>query len=393
MRILMNAPKEKLDYYARVSEIPFAPLADPGDAGGDAAALVVRGETFTADLAAAVALGVPVVVVAGTESGGPGRGYAAEALAAGVPPACVLVKKGDKVVSLVGKEYGPAAARGIGLGAVLKAAAHALENRLVPDPLVWEEEREEEPPFGRKAASETGVSPGSGIVEVVRPGVSTEASPSSIRKTVAPGPANVSAEPPPVTTNSGREAVKAAVPPSPAAGSLESVMDLAAAGVVAVFRSVAGAGSGIVARDLAAALGAAHLEISPRAGSYVFYGKDFASALRSGRYLYCDGEAVRRGSGFTGGGWLVAEVDPSVPDPRVIDAVYRRSGAVVHVVSAAGREASLRAVRAWVASGWRLDAVVPDDAAAFGWVKEEFGDLACEDAGAAIKKLELSIKN
>lgn len=392
MRILMNAPKEKLDYYARVSEIPFAPLAGPGDAGGDAAALVVRGETFTADLAAAVALGVPVVVVAGTESGGPGRGYAFEALAAGVPPACVLVKRGGTVAAMDGREYGPAAARGIGLGAVLKAAAHALENRLVPEPLVWEEEGEEEPPSGRKAASENGVSPGPGIVEVVRPGVSTEASPPSIRKTVAPGPANVTAEPPPVTINSGREAVKAAVPPTPAAGSLESVMDLAT-GVVAVFRSVAGAGSGIVARDLAAALGAAHLEVSPRAGSYVFYGKDFPAALRSGRYLYCDGEAVRRGSGFTGGGWLVAEVDPSVPDPRVIDAVYRRSGAVVHAVSAAGKEASLRAVRAWVASGWRLDAVVPDDAAAFGWVREEFGDLACEDAAAVIKKLQISVKN
>lgn len=368
MRILMNAPKEKLDYYARVSEISFAPLASPGDAGGDAAALVVRGETFTADLAAAVAFGVPVVVVAGTESGGPGRGYAAEALAAGVPPACVLVKKGDKVVSLDGKEYGPAAARGIGLGVVLKAAAHALENRLMPDPLVWEEEGGEETAAGLEAAAGSGIPVGPRFDAARRPA------------------------PPTAAADANRGAAKAAAPTAPAAGSLESMMDLAA-GVVAVFRSVAGAGSGAVARDIAAALGAAHLEISPRAGSYVFYGKDFASALRSGRYLYCDGEAVRRGGGFTGGGRLVAEVDPSVPDPRVIDAVYRRAAAVVHVVSADGKEASLRAVRAWVASGWRLDAVVPDDAAAFGWVKEEFGDLACEDAGAAIKKLEIANKN
>ncbi|MGB9849124.1 MAG: hypothetical protein ACPLSY_04780 [Moorellaceae bacterium] len=386
MRILMNAPQEKLAYYTRVSGVPFAPLQN--EVGDDAVALVVRGETFTSDLAEAVALGVPVVVVAGTEAGGPGRGYAAEALAAGVPASCVLVKKGQKVVALDGREYGPAAARGIGLGAVLKAATYALENRLIPEPLIWEEEGEEGTPSGRMVASENGVSRGPGTAETGQPGVPAETPPPA-RGEVGPAPASVGAGPPATTAASKREVVKPAAPPAQAAGSLENVMDLSS-GVIAVFRSVPGATSGPLARDLAAVLGAAHLEVSPRAGSYAFYGRDFASALRSGRYLYCDGEAVRRGSGYTGGGRLVVEVDPSVPDPHAIDAVYRRAGAVVHVVKASEQEASLRAVRAWVASGWRLDAVVPDDAAAFGGIEGEFGGLACRDAGEVVRKIGLA---
>jgi len=381
---LMNAPKEKLDYYSRVSGVPFAPLQD--EVSDDAVALVVRGETFMADLAAAVALGVPVVVVAGTEAGGPGRGYAAEALAAGVPAPCVLVKKGDRVVALDGREYGPAAARGIGLKAVLKAAAHALENRLVPEPLVWEEEGEEGAPSGREVASENDTPPGHGVVGPARPSVPDKAPSPPVRKTVEHTPASVGAVPSVAAAAPKREAARPAAPPAHAGGSLENVMDLSS-GVIAVFRSVSGAASGPLARDLAAMLGAAHLEVSPRAGSYAFYGRDFASALRSGRYLYCDGEAVRRGSGYTGGTRLVVEVDPSVPDPRVIDAVYHRAEAVVHVVKASEREASLRAVRAWAASGWRLDAVVPDDPAALAWVAEEFGDLACGDAAGVTERL------
>lgn len=346
MQIFINTGSDKIESFIKATNISFKPLSEARSAD-DAVAVVVQGPPFKDDLAAVVGLGIPVVVVAGNE----GAPEAEEALHFGVPEVCVLVKRGSKVCVLNGKEVAPAVGRGIGIRVVVKVAEHALKNRLCPEPLVWSAEEEEPVVFEE-------LGPFNGTEEKVRE--QPKAKPS---------------EPP------AKEAKSKVVSLPRSAGvkaQLEEVLEMSEK-VVAVLRSTADAESGSVARDIAVRLNGVHLELSPSPSSYVFYGKTLDEALRLGRYLHANVGAFA-GSGCTGSKWLIVEIDveimPSLPE--LVDKIYRRAEKIIHAV---GEKEGQTALKTWLESGWKLEAVVPNRSA-FDSIRRAFGEIVFPDASA-----------
>lgn len=354
MRVLINADPVKIEAFNRVrSGAEFASLLEEPEATADAAA-VVRGPGFAGALAKAVSLGLPVVVVAGApdEEGGECARLAA---GYGVPEACVLFLKGGRVATASGEEIAPAArnGRGVGLGAVVRAAAAALERGLLPEPVVWEIA---EPEAGGPRPEEE-----------------------EIRKVsdAGPEPAEEAGE-----DAAAEPAPGDASPAAPAEGPLAPFLALADA-VLAVFKASPEADSSSVAAGLAEALGegAFHLEVAPRPAAYRRYGSTLEEALQSGRYAFADGSAARGLERYAGCRWLVAEVDPDVPDKSLLDEVYSRAAKVALVASHSfsGAERSRRSIRLWLDGGWRLDALVVDRVPEASHVAEIFeGDFGRE---------------
>lgn len=302
MKLYVSLPKEKVE---RLRSVPlgveFLPLNGARSSEGSVAA-VVRSPSFREDLAAALALGVPVVVVAGSEDA-EGRKCAEEALALGVPAECVLVKRNDRAVTLDGRDFGPAP-RGVGARALAAAARRALEEKLIPDVLVWEEP-EDVPVLGEEE-------------EPVR---------------AVPGAARV------------------------ATLALPEALTLAER-VVAVFR--AGAAGGEAAKALADAASGVLLELSPEPGCFPLFASTFEGALATRRYLWSDGGLVQA-CAYTGASLLVADADLSVPRPEGLSEVQREAEAKGKVFVAAGQgiEEARSLVEHFRKSGWRLDGVLP----------------------------------
>lgn len=347
-RILLNREETKLELYSRAAGVRFASL-DVGETSEGDVALVVEGQTFEHDLERAISLGIPVVVIAG--SGDVAHAAAAAATAVGVPPQCILVKRGNRVETYNGESIGPASARGIGLKVVVDAARRALEERLLPELLIWEE---------KSVAGESGYN----------------ALEDTHREQEVSAGGSGSAVPP---AKVGRpEAASGTYSPGPGTASrnLEGMLSLFGM-VAAVFRSVPEADSSLVASQLASRLGAPHLEVSPEPRSYGLYGRTLKDACASGRYAHCDGRNVSPVT-LLGGAWIVVEVDPLTPEPEAVEAVYRHASLVVHALSSARAEESVRAVQLWIDSGWKLDAVVPDDSRGNAVFSKSFGSLFCE---------------
>lgn len=345
MRVLINLPPERTIALTRADGVEFCGLSEKPNK--ESVAVVVRGASFAADLARAVSLDIPVVVVAGTEDA-EGLRCMELARSVGIPDGAVIVKRENEVCALDDRQIALAVrqGRGIGVTAVVLAAKHALTNNLIPEPVIWEENvvSDDEP-----------------VILMGDPEVQEEAS-----------ERRVSEKPTPVK------------PDKPASGNPEacpvkrhafarSFADLVhgADRVVAVFRAVPDAKSGRVAQEIAQAMDGQHVELSAQPQSYKVWGHTLDEALAAG-YLHSDGKNVK---GESRGGNLVIEVDLSVFDPEILDLVYKKAEKVVQVVTKNLKEGE-EAVRAWLSSGWRLDAVIPDSPVPAEALKKAFGERA-----------------
>lgn len=346
MKILINAEASKLELYARSTGTEFLPLEDPGNAEG-AVAVVVQGTSFQKDLETSVALNVPVVVVAGNDNR-VGQNCAREAARWGIPEACILLKKGDKVCSLDGREIAESA-KGIGVRAVLKAAQYALDNKLYPEPLIWQEDEEEpvlfeEPPQPEQPAKQE-------------------------EKPQKTSPVRQEQK------NAGNNVVRLSRG-SDAEMRVEGVLEMSRK-VAVVLKATPDADSGKVARDLAVKLSGAHLEISSAPESYRLYGETPEKAAESGKYMVCTGSAFI-GTGYMSAEWLIVELDAAVLTamPNLVDAIYKKAEKMIHAVG--GFKEGQAAVKTWLDSGWKLDAVVPS--AGFERFKDAFGKIVFPNA-------------
>lgn len=347
MQILINTEQGKLELYARSTGTTFLPLKKP-ESIEDAVAVVVQGASFQRDVEASIALNVPVVVVAGNDNQA-GQSCAREAVHWGIPEACILLKKGDKVCSLDGREIAEAV-KGIGVRAVLRAAQYALDNKLYPEPLIWQDEDDpvlfEEPAQPEQPAKQEEM----------------PQKPSPVRQE---------------KKNTGNNVVRLSRG-SDAEMRVEGVLEMSRK-VAVVLKATPDADSGKVARDLAEKLSGAHLEISSALESYRLYGETPEKAAESGRYMACTGSAFI-GTGYMSAEWLVVELDAAVLTamPNLGDAIYKKAEKVIHAVG--GFKEGQAAVKTWLESGWKLDAVIPS--AGFERFKDAFGKIVFPNAAA-----------
>ncbi|WP_027719144.1 hypothetical protein [Desulfovirgula thermocuniculi] len=354
MRILSNIEKQ---FKAKGAEFV---LFDGGADEKVDAAVVVRGPKFSESLFAAAEAGVPVVVVAGTEDGA-GRECIRAAEECGVPPECVLVLRGGMVVDLDGREVAPAVRGGVGLGAVLAAVRHAVENNLLPEPVVWAPEMD---PGEQCDAIWTPEQQAAGLPETV----------GSSCASAGPAGESTSGSTRPEEDGTGQGAVPAgvegapAVPEEPIAtegGVLLPLMERAKK-VIVLFQSCPGADSSSVAAGLVKAVGdgALHLEVGGTPVSYARYGESPDAAVAGGKYAFCDGRTVLGADRRELYECIVAEVRVPLGNPQVVDEVYRSAHRVVHVVGHSFKDAteSVRNVQLWLDSEMklRLDALVVD---------------------------------
>jgi hypothetical protein len=297
---------------ARFADVECRPLDGLLALDGNSAVLFVRpaapvpaGE-IAESLAEAASLGVPVVVVAGSRDG-EGSVLLREAALCGIPPECVLLVEGGKIVDASGRVVGDALrGRGIGITVAVRAAREALEKGLVPEPAVWEESGAEEPAVWESVAKENGEK-NERVVE--------------------------------------EDGIKHPI---------EDYFD-AARHAVAVFGIKPNVGASTVAACLAGVLDdydPLYLEAAPSLAGYRYFALDVESAVRTGKYA-----PLSRG-GASGAprpcGVLVAEVSAS--EGEAADIAYRRAGCRVLVTD--GSPVSFERVGAWVKGGGKFDVLV-----------------------------------
>lgn len=341
MRVLINLSKERLSALRNYKGVTFLGL-DDGGLAEDAVIVVVRGPGYDDALEKALQLDRPVVVVAGTD-GAEGQHCIARARASGVADECIIVIRGEQIVTLAGDNIVPAAGKRIGARALLKVAEKSLQQDLRPEPVIWEE----------------GVDAGGAGEDPLQEAAKAK------RQTAKPALRKA-----PVT---GRWV-------STFKGLLES-----ADTVIAVFRSTANAQSDRVAATLAERLGGVHVELSASPASIAAYNEDLDFLLESGRYLHTNGSDLE--GEYNGAKCIIVEVDPAVPDSKALELAYSGAANVIHVVDADEPSQGKAAIEAWLKSGWRLDAVVPDDPAAAEAFRKHFKDLVQPDPGDYSQKL------
>jgi len=97
-------------------------------------AVVVRDENM---LETALGAGTPVIVVIG-ETDPKGRQVCGKAKEAGIPPECMLYVKNGAVVDERGEKiFSAVSGRGIGIKAIVEAAARAARGDMYPEPVFW----------------------------------------------------------------------------------------------------------------------------------------------------------------------------------------------------------------------------------------------------------------
>lgn len=356
MRILINLKPEVLAKISKSDQIKFSQLTSQLQETKNTAAAVIRSDRFEADLSKAVGLGIPLVVVAGSRDA-VGEACIEEAQSYGVPDSCIVVKWGNQVCSLDGRVIAPAIrqGRGIGILAVAKAAQFALEKDLRPELVVWEDES-----------------------EMLNDMPAYEEMPSPQVQPISESPAQP--VPPAVEPMQQIEGISK----GGFASSFPELLNEADT-VIAVFRSVPQANSSHIAVDVARALQGVHLELSASPTSFDQHGATLDSALRSGTYLHSDGTGIQ--GQYNNTGYLVVEVNLMMENPEAMDMVYQKAKKVVHVVSAEMVEPSRNALSAWIKSGWRLDAIIPDKPQATERFVKEFGKIVHSKTSSLIKSL------
>lgn len=338
MRILMNVETERLNLYTRFTGEKFCSFKEYENAV-DAVAVVIQGTSFQEDLEISLTFNIPVIVVAGSNNMA-GQEYARKAAHLGVPDSCIVIKKEDKVCALDGREIA-GAVRGIGVKAIVQAARYALDNKLYPELLVWEEE-------GEPVAAEE------------EPVVFDEQlSKSSSSKQCQNGVARLSKE-------------------SDASLRVEGVLQTSRK-VAVVLKATPDADSGKVAKNLAEDLNGLHFELSNTPESYKLYGKTIEKAVESGKYIVFTGNTFI-GTGYISAEWLIVELDAAILTaiPDLVDTIYKKAEKMIHAVGEFKEGQS--AVKTWLESGWKLDAIVPNKG--FERFKEAFGKIVYPSAAA-----------
>lgn len=308
VRNMEESAAARLARFAGVECRPLDGLLAPD---GNSAVLFVRpavpvpAKELAETLAAAASLGVPVVVVAGNRDG-EGSVLLREAALCGIPPECVLLVEGGKIVDAAGRVVGDALrGRGIGITAAVQAAREAVEKKLVPEPALWEEREDD-------------------------------------------------AGEPAVWENDAGEEAEKAPEESGARHPLEGYLD-AARHAVAVFGIKPNVGASTVAACLAGVLDdydPLYLEASPSLAGYRYFALDLGGAVRTGKYLPLSENGA--GGSPRPCGVLVAEV--SAFEGEAADIAYRRAGCRVLVTD--GSPVSFERVGMLISGGGKFDVLV-----------------------------------
>lgn len=115
--------------------------------------------------------------------------------------------------------------------------------------------------------------------------------------------------------------------------------------IIAVFKASSSADSSNIASRLAKQLNTVHLNISIN-----------PEQKQNPCYAYSDGNMVNYNSSNMPGQYLVAEVDAQIPE--ALELIYGVAYKIVHVV--ADPNESIGPLSVWLSSGFKLDAVIPN---------------------------------
>lgn len=356
MQIIINLEPGNTETLSRATKTEFIALgaADFDKNNDQKVIVVVRNDKFTEDLEKTSPYNLPLIVVAGSEDAA-GKECINKARAFGVPDGCIIVKRKETVFTIDGREIAPAVRQGKGIGAraVVEAATYALENNLRPEPVVWEEKTDD-----------------------------------LMDATLFEEPEKEAVTVPTANHAKTTENKPAQIVPlrKPFIGEFKDILE-ATEQVIAVFRSTPAAESGIIAMDLARQLRGTHIEVSASPQSYKYYGDNQGETSSPG-YMHSNGTELKGEP--TDLNWLVIEVDPTIPYPEAMDMVYKKAKNIVHVVGAGAVEDSKNAVNAWINSGWKIDAVIPDkqnSAHAF----KDFGKILFSDTKTFLKQIQAGL--
>ncbi|NLW45249.1 MAG: hypothetical protein GXY92_08720 [Syntrophomonadaceae bacterium] len=308
MNIIIDDTPEKRKALSSFTGKVFNP---PDKINSDSVFLCIRDSSM--DLDEAVKSGCPVVVIAGVRDKA-GEAIIQKARSLGIPDECIIVKNGDTVKTCSGVDLGPAVRGGISVKQAVKVAEYAHQKKLYPEMLIWEE-RKESP----KDQEETIWSP-----------------PAQEQKKTKPAPK------------------------IPAVKTHESVpmdFDDFLKDYSIVLGIVLEGDSPGLFKEVAAQLNACHVEMADKPTSYRVYADNLDEALTKG-YGYANQKTAMVPVGTKK---AVVEVTLTDIQPDMLDKAYRRAEKIIHI---AGIN-SVPAVKDWLASGYKLDAIVTEDRLAY----------------------------
>lgn len=309
MRILINKTSTETEKYSLLSTCKIEPITHE-TTKQDVIALI-EDENFEESLKTAINLNIPVVAIVNRDSK-----FYDQAIEL-IHPAGVVYYENEKILS-ARKVF--AEAEGVTVKTLETICQYALDNKLYPEIYVWKPQKE--------------------IINFRE--TKREEPKKEIKQEVKETKQKIE---PKQKTQENTEPTKRKKTYTPAQTDLESYIKCCDH-VIAIFKTSQSADSGQVAFELAKQLGTVHLNISTepnqRQGIY---------------YAYSDGNIVNYNSSIVPGKYLVAEVDAQIPE--ALELIYGIAHKIVHVV--ADPEESLEPLRAWTGSGFKLDAVIPNE--------------------------------
>jgi hypothetical protein len=318
----------------------------------------------------AAACQAPVIVIAGFDDE-IGNAYLNEAKRCGVPGECILLVRDGLVVDAAGNTLGKALHdTAIGIRTALTVARRSLKHNLLPEVGASEIQApdlvEPAPPGGGPGAGEAPAEP------APRETTAAQAAATPVSKHPAPeaaAQAAAVATPPAPSLGGTRQqatdggapevtapAPKIVAPPSPSPahavfpwyGFVEQAKH-----IVAVFGVKSGVGASMVAACLTGRMteqNSLYLEVAPNASGFTYYGRSPAEAAQSGKYAFCDKDAL------IGSLRPVTVLVADVCFPEALDLVYQKASYVVVVTD--GSTLGFEKTKNWINGGWRVDSLV-----------------------------------
>ncbi len=335
MEIFLNQSEEMLRKYNRVAiGSRFVNTLSSKD---DTVALAIEGPSLIEDLMQYIGMEIPVVVIAG--NGQPdiielARDY-------GIPPECIVVKD-TAVKTLDGFVANNNPARGISVSTIIRICQRALENRLIPEVLIWEESKIESTPYCQQKSIESPKYQSAGSPKPQKE--KSEEKVFSSEKTISEHKAHLIQE------------------------ELSHLID--SKKVVAVFKTVPDALAGEVSKIINHGLKGIHVEVGPNPKSSNYYNKDFEQAVTSGCYAYCKDGRVKL-SNLANSDVLIIEIDADEAGNEISQLVYDSASYIIHVPS--NLENSKTALDNWITAGLKISAIIPSKSN-YQEFKHVFGD-------------------
>lgn len=306
MRILINKSQDETEKYSLLSSCPIIPLTEVVEKQ-DVAALI-EDKNFEESLKTAISLNIPVVAIVSKDSK-----FYDQAIEL-INPAGVVFYDNGKILS-TRKVF--AEAEGVTVKTLEAICQYALENKLYPDIYVWKPQ-EEIISFKQEARQE------------IRQREEVKSKKQEVEQEIKP---------------KKQEMSKPQKTYTPAQTDLQSYIK-SCDHVIAVFKTSQSANSSQVASQLAKQLSTTHLNISVE-----------PNQKQDLYYAYSDGNIVNYNSSVMPGRYLIAEVDAQLPE--ALEFIYGVAYKIVHVVADPGE--SLGPLKAWTDSGFKLDAVIPNE--------------------------------